>query len=217
MALILVHELGHLLAAKYYGWNTDKIYIYPLGGITKFNESINRSLKEEFIIVIMGPVFQLIFFFILTSFGIKDLYLFNFLLLGFNLLPIYPLDGGKILNIILAYFFSYRRSFLATITFSFLVYFLIVIIICSSYKSLFFVIVIFSLLFKIIEEFKKRNYYFNKFLLERYLYKFRFPKIKYIKDIKKMYRNRSHIFILDNTFVTEGEMLKKYFARKLPK
>ena len=42
MSLIIVHEFGHLLMAKHYKWNTDKIYIYPLGGITKFDVIINK-------------------------------------------------------------------------------------------------------------------------------------------------------------------------------
>ena len=111
MSIILVHEIAHLLLAKYYKWKTDKIYIYPLGGITKFNEDINKSLKEELLIVIIGPIVQLIYYYFLTILGIEDIFVFNFILLAFNLLPIYPLDGGRILNIILAFLMPYKKSF----------------------------------------------------------------------------------------------------------
>ena len=60
MLLIIIHELGHFLAAKLFNWKVDKIYIYPLGGVTKFNENINKPLIEEFLITIMGPIFQII-------------------------------------------------------------------------------------------------------------------------------------------------------------
>ena len=66
MSLIIVHEFGHLLMAKHYKWNTDKIYIYPLGGITKFDVIINKPLKEELLIMLMGPIFQVVYFYLLT-------------------------------------------------------------------------------------------------------------------------------------------------------
>lgn len=211
MSIIFVHELGHLAAARYYGWNTDKIYIYPLGGITKFNESINKPLKEELVIVLMGPIFQLVYYVFLLCVGIKDIYLFNFVLLAFNLLPIYPLDGGKILNVFLAYFLPYKFSYSFTLTISCICYFLFLIFLFLFYRSYFLFLVCFSLIFKIVEEYKKRNYYFNKFLLERYLYYYRYKKIKYIKRIDDMYRNKTHFFLFNGLVFTEKDMLKKYF------
>lgn len=210
MSLIFIHELGHFLTAKYFKWNTDKIYIYPLGGITKFNDSINRPLKEEFIIMLMGPIFQLIYFLILYSLGVDDIIFFNNLLLVFNLLPIYPLDGGKILNIFLSYCFSYRLSYSITIIISFICYFLLLIFLLLYYKSTFFFIILTSLLFKIFDEYFKRKYYFNKFLLERYLSSYRFKRIKYISSVDSMYRDRTHFFLGDRIY-TEKEMLKEYF------
>ena len=62
MSLIFVHEMGHFLTSKLLKWKTDKICIYPLGGVTVLNDDINKSLKEEFLIVIMGPIFQMIFY-----------------------------------------------------------------------------------------------------------------------------------------------------------
>ena len=42
LLLIVFHELGHFLMAKVFNWKIDKIYIYPLGGITRFNDKINK-------------------------------------------------------------------------------------------------------------------------------------------------------------------------------
>ena len=61
-SLIIIHELGHLTMAVYYKWNLDKISIYPFGGCVKFNEKINKPIKEEFIILISGPLMQIFFF-----------------------------------------------------------------------------------------------------------------------------------------------------------
>ena len=62
LLLIIVHELGHFFTAKYFNWEIDKIYIYPLGGLTKFKTLINKPLKEELLVTIMGPIFQILFF-----------------------------------------------------------------------------------------------------------------------------------------------------------
>ena len=63
--IIIIHELGHLFMAKYYKWNFDKIVIYPFGGCTKFDEKINRPMKEELLILISGPSIQIILFLII--------------------------------------------------------------------------------------------------------------------------------------------------------
>ena len=100
-SIILIHELGHALAALYYKWDIEKIVIMPFGGITIFNEKLNRPIKEEFIILIFGPIFQIIYYRIL--FPIINSYAFmnyHYALLFFNLLPIYPLDGAKLLNLL---------------------------------------------------------------------------------------------------------------------
>ena len=63
--LIFIHEIGHTIGALIYKWKIKKIIILPFGGITIFNELINKSLKEEFVILILGPIFQILFYFIL--------------------------------------------------------------------------------------------------------------------------------------------------------
>ena len=101
--LIIIHELGHFLTAKLMKVEVDKIYIYPLGGITKFNLELNSPQIVELIILIFGPIFQIIAYLLLSNILIdyKELIkMYHYQILFFNLLPIYPLDGGKLLNII---------------------------------------------------------------------------------------------------------------------
>ena len=64
--IIIVHEAGHLLSSKIFKWKLDKIVIYPFGGCVKFNEDINRPILEEIIIIVSGPLFQMILFFLIT-------------------------------------------------------------------------------------------------------------------------------------------------------
>ena len=109
-ALLFIHELGHTLTGIILGYKLDKITFYPYGGITTFNLPLNIPLKEELFILVMGPIFQIMGYFILRNF-FPFIKLYHYTLLIFNLLPIYPLDGGKILNILFNYTLCYLQSF----------------------------------------------------------------------------------------------------------
>lgn len=218
-SLILIHELGHFLAAYICGWNIDVICFYPYGGYSKFNEDINRPLKEELLILISGPIVQIIYYLIIINFininDIELLKIYHFSILFFNLLPIYPLDGGRLLNILLSYFFSYKNSYLLTIYISFIV--IILIILGSyfySYNLSFNLYLMISLIFvKLIDAYKKRGYYYNKFKLERWLKDYRFNKLKIINNVDKMMRDKRHLIRFRNNYVTERELLNRYFIK----
>ena len=183
LLLIIVHEIGHFLTAIFFKIEVDKIYIYPFGGVSKFNISLNESLLKEFLILIMGPLFQIAFYFIIINIDYFNNYInlitvYNYTILLFNLLPIYPLDGGKLLNIILSTKLSFRNSFDVSIIVSYLTLLLISIYLLCRNLSLNIVVIISFLIFKISKELKKRKYIFDKFLLERYLNRYSFKKRK---------------------------------------
>ncbi len=64
--------------------------------------------------------------------------------------------------------------------------------------------------YKLMEMYKNRNYYYHKFLLERYLQYFRFTRIKYINNMEDFYRDREHFINYQN----EKIYLKKYFDKR---
>ena len=66
----------------------------------------------------------------------------------------------------------------------------------------------------LIKYYKNINYYFNKFLLERYLYKFEFKKTKKITKICQMHKEKYHIIKEKNGYITEKQYLKDRFHRK---
>lgn len=213
--LIIVHELGHFLTAVYYKWQIDKIIIFPFGGVTIFKEHLNKPIKEEFVILIMGPIIQIIFYLIITHlFGYNQQFAqYHYALLVFNLMPIFPLDGSKLVKLGLEKILPFKLSHLLTLFIS--IIFLIIFIIFIYLKKMNLVLILFLilLLIKIFEEIKQHQIIFNKFLFERYLYNFNFPKIYFIKNgkITKMKKGYRHIFFSNNKYVTEKELLHKRF------
>ena len=71
-----------------------------------------------------------------------------------------------------------------------------------------------SLIFvKLIDAYKKRGYYYNKFKLERWLKNYRFNKLKIINNVDKMMRDKRHLIRFRNNYVTERELLNGYFIK----
>lgn len=211
MSLIIFHEIGHLTSAKIFNWQVDKIYIYPLGGITRFNDKINKPLVEDLIVTLMGPIFQIILAYFLIKLDSR-VYLFNKTLLLFNLLPIAPLDGSKLVAVFLSLIIRYKKSLYLNIVISFITYLFVLSYFVLYKNSIIFLFVIFLLFFKIIDEKNKISFYFDKFLLERYLYIFKFKKTKVVKDVNNFYKYKNNI-VKTSKLKTEKELLKEYFEK----
>lgn len=126
---VAAHELTHSVVAKNYGINVDRITLLPIGGIANMR-SLPETPGQEFAISIAGPLFNIIltvFLYyplksILGSYilihpnphtwpgAIAYAYWVNPILAGFNLLPAFPMDGGRILRSILARKLSYQKA-----------------------------------------------------------------------------------------------------------
>jgi len=137
MLIIFIHECGHLLFAFLFHWKIEKIIFLPFGGMIKFHEKLNRPIYQEFLIVLGGPLFQILFSFVYPT-------IYHIPLLIFNLLPIYPLDGSKILLLIFNVCFSYYQSYVFLVIFSYSTIFLLNL----CYPSFYFLIFSLFLLFQ---------------------------------------------------------------------
>lgn len=116
-----LHEIGHLIAGIILGLKPEKIEIIPVGltvsfkvdieGINKKKKNGNMFVIKEIIVAIAGPIVNLLIF-IITSLNAEKTYLNNLIMYSnllifiFNLIPIYPLDGGRILKGILHILFG---------------------------------------------------------------------------------------------------------------
>lgn len=218
-SIIFIHEMGHYLTAKINNLNPEKVTLYPFGGITKLNIPINTKILKELMVAVAGVIFQSIYYLIILFLyknNVIRTYIFNifqnyhYSILFFNLLPIHPLDGSKILSLILSKYLPYKLTLKLTIIFSILT--TIIIIKTNYYKFNYTTILIITIIVdNIIKYSKNINYYFNKFLLERYLYKYRFSKNKNINKIDNMYKEKYHVIKENNHYLTEKEYLKRRF------
>lgn len=214
--IIITHEFGHILGGVIFKIYPEKIIILPFGGLTVFKMMINTSINKELVIAFMGPIFQILIWFIAYLSGCTNhIYNnYNLFILIFNLLPIYPLDGSKIFNLLINKFISFKRSFFITIYISFVSIFIFIFFIFYKNFNLGWLIILFFILIKIINEFFSFNNIFNKFLWERYNYDFNFKKQKTIKSIFFMKRDYKHILKKEGYFKTEKEFLRKRFDFK---
>ena len=215
-SIILIHELGHYLASIITNIKVDKIIIYPYGGLTRINDKINISINRELLVSISGIIFQSIYYYIIINMNIfrtSTIELFNlyhYSILYFNILPIYPLDGSKIIDLLLSKIIPYRISNIITIIIS-----IIMIIIISSINIFItynytYIIILFILSYDIYKFIRELDYLYNRFLLERYLYNIKYKKISIIKNKNNMFKNRSHI--INNK--KEELVLKKMFDNR---
>ncbi len=124
---VILHELGHALAARGFGIRTQDITIYPIGGVARL-EGMGQGPWQEFCIAVAGPAVNVAIAVVLLlslAVGVAVhpallttlgglfawwLMLLNLLMVAFNLLPAFPMDGGRVLRAGLASFLGQLRA-----------------------------------------------------------------------------------------------------------
>lgn len=126
---VVLHEFGHALTAKRYNIKTRNITLYPIGGIASL-EKMPEKPKQELLVAAAGPMVNVVIAGILWAYlyysgqmpdlsALQDaepaeleeidfpfsfnLLLANVILVAFNLIPAFPMDGGRMLRALLAY------------------------------------------------------------------------------------------------------------------
>ena len=122
---VVLHEFGHAFAAKAFGINTPDITLLPIGGVARL-ERMPEEPVQELIIAVAGPLVNVVIALGLFVAGgaqallnpaaveagglVAQLLIINIMLVLFNLLPAFPMDGGRVLRALLATRMSYARA-----------------------------------------------------------------------------------------------------------
>ncbi len=125
MFFCIIHELGHLISGILLGMKPEKLELMPFGLSVSFklypkdyNKKIGKSNLLEIkkiLVAIAGPLTNLVIIFIIKNIDVNFLsnkicIYANLLIMLFNLIPIYPLDGGRILKGVLSLKFGKKKA-----------------------------------------------------------------------------------------------------------
>jgi stage IV sporulation protein FB len=127
-ACVVAHEFGHIVVARHFGVTTPTVTLLPIGGVAQL-ERIPEKPSEEFLVAIAGPLVNVVIAVILIMvFGasldadslagvdkstvsmVDRLAAVNLFLAVFNLVPAFPMDGGRVLRAALASRLGYVRA-----------------------------------------------------------------------------------------------------------
>ena len=125
---VLAHEFGHIFTARAFGVQTPDVTLLPIGGVARL-ERIPEEPKQEFLIAIAGPLVNVAIALVLMALPDTDmraqhlavvesptvpladrLAAVNLFLAAFNMIPAFPMDGGRILRALLAIKLGFTRA-----------------------------------------------------------------------------------------------------------
>ena len=113
---VLLHEFGHALAARRYGIPTKDITLWPIGGVARL-ERMPTDPKQELVVALAGPAVNVVIAMaLLPIIALSEVAFFerlfttNLFLVAFNMIPAFPMDGGRVLRAGLAMKMNYATA-----------------------------------------------------------------------------------------------------------
>lgn len=226
--IVLIHELGHVAVAREVGWRVTEVQLLPFGGVATIDEEESSDPLDEIVVALAGPFMNVAMIFVSflfwwcdlwttewTSFFMKS----NLMIAGFNLLPIWPLDGGRIVQALLFYKLPYRKACLISMGTS-----------CLLAASMFgtglmlwqfnLVAIAVYLVVINIQGYIRFPYQFMRFLIGKYIQEGKDAPVQSVmiesrsstmQAAQKMYKGYAHLFYVrlgdKGTFIHESQLL----------
>lgn len=208
LSIVLIHELCHLLMAYYFTFDIEKVQILPFGAYLYISDYKNHSIIEEMCVVLAGPCSHLfmhigIILFINGEMQIQMLSI-NYAIFVFNLAPIYPLDGNRLIGLMLQRVMDLQKAFYLQLKISIFV----LCIICIFYIRISTIVILLYLFYWQLLFYKNIPYYLWEY---------------YQSDVNKMKKpvlhyDLSYIRDRQNYYVVKGKVYnQKQMYRKLLK
>lgn len=125
--MLSIHELFHIMVGKLFGYNVDRVVIYPFGICAQMEYIGFGDVFKELLIILAGPLSHLLFPVIfhwlvkitfISAGYCEYLEMLNMSILIFNILPIYPLDGGRVIQCFTHMILSFRKAQIVTLLLS---------------------------------------------------------------------------------------------------
>lgn len=207
--IVLFHEYAHTIVALIFGYQVKKIHLYPFGAFVDITDYGLHPNWQDFLVAISGPLSYFVLAWIGSLFGHfmgEHIYQYytkiNIAVCLFNLLPIWPLDGSKLLLVILSYFMDYLVALKYILVISFLSFFGLVI----HQPSVNYILVYSYLCTQIILFGKDFYFYFLRLLFFREKSQNR-KMIKFHSD-HSFYKPFQNYYLYNERIIDEKEFIK---------
>lgn len=198
LSIVCFHEYCHYLFARYYHFDIECIKVLPFGAFLLLNDYGLKRIEHEAIVILAGLCSHLFLYFIFIIFDFNSSWFYmNQLILFFNILPIYPLDGSKLLLLVLSLFMDYQQAIQLQIKISLMVLSLMIVLFLDIQY-----IVVFGYLFYCNYRYiKEYRYMLIRFYLVRKQCKI-YSKKRLNKDYS-YYRSYHNYYLTNEGFIDE--------------
>lgn len=219
--MLSIHEAAHMMAARCFHYSVRSLIIYPFGLCAQIPDIGMGSVWKELCIVAAGPLTHFLFpyvfawlrdFHLLSAAYADYLCYLNTSILTFNLLPIYPLDGGRLLQSLYHLCFRYRTAqrltYISSILHLFLLFHYRIVTTASAWLVMGF------LLFQIVMCWKNLAYERIVF----YHYRREHPPSGRLRANHKedLFRANTNMMKIKQGWMLEDEWLRAYFHEEKP-
>lgn len=208
--ITFIHELGHVIMAVFFKVKVNNIKLNIFGFNADIDDIDYLPTYKQLLIIVMGPLTYFLSIILIRELYLNDVISLvmyyralasNKYILVFNLLPIFPLDGGRILKLIANKFFTYKKAKIITYIISFLVMIGFVVYTMECKQYLMYIFLMINFIINILN--LKREW--KAFLIKRYYLNNTYQDKLHTKEDLFMYKN--NYILKDKNILNEKEAI----------